>query len=82
MNDKLKKPEHPEAVNLDSATIRSFGDEWSRSDQHELDERKLSRMCDQYSAYSPRCILPFKSIHDAQTAAIGSAPLWSRGHPV
>jgi len=44
--------------NLDSATVKSFGDEWSRFDQSELEHEEACRIFDEYFAVFPWDALP------------------------
>ena len=44
--------------NLDSATVNSFGDEWSRFDQSELDDAEARRIFSEYFAVFPWDTLP------------------------
>ncbi|SDT95748.1 Methyltransferase domain-containing protein [Pseudomonas pohangensis] len=44
--------------NLDDATVDSFGDEWSRFDQAELDNEEACRIFDEYFAVFPWDSLP------------------------
>lgn len=44
--------------NLDPATVRSFGDEWSRFDQTELADREAQKIFDEYFSIFPWASLP------------------------
>ena len=44
--------------NLDDATVKSFGDEWSRFDQTELEDEEARRIFDEYFAVFPWGVLP------------------------
>jgi len=45
-------------TNLDDATVKSFGDEWSRFDQTALDDEEARRIFDEYFAVFPWHTLP------------------------
>ena len=47
--------------NFDAATVASFGDEWSRFDQSNLDEAELGQMFDAYFHLLPWASLPPKA---------------------
>lgn len=44
--------------NVDEPTVRSFGEEWSRFDQADVDEKELARIFEQYFSLFPWDCLP------------------------
>jgi SAM-dependent methyltransferase len=51
-----------ELPNVDERTVRSFGEEWSRFDQADLDETELSRIFEQYFSLFPWDSLPKNAV--------------------
>jgi SAM-dependent methyltransferase len=49
---------HPGPTNADPATVRGFGEEWSRFDQSALDEGEAQRIFEEYFSYFPWHELP------------------------
>ena len=56
--DNIMCPQDDGLPNLDERTVRSFGEEWSRFDQADVDEKELSRIFEQYFSLFPWNSLP------------------------
>lgn len=53
MTHLRSNPDPSQSANLDAATIASFGDEWSRYDQSQLDQAEQRRIFDRYFSVFP-----------------------------